>query len=64
MFLVHQTGAALGSWLGGALFEATGDHGAAFGLSSTRLIGASLLSLAIDERPRLVPRLSAVAGGT
>src|SRR3989454_4541605 len=30
IFLVHQTGSALGSWLAGALFETTGGSGAAF----------------------------------
>jgi MFS family permease len=63
MFLVHQTGAALGSWLGGALFEATGGYGASFGLASALLVGAALLSVAISEQPRLAPRLSAVTGG-
>ena len=30
IFVVHQGGAALGSWLGGLLFELTGGYGAAF----------------------------------
>jgi MFS family permease len=63
MFLVHQAGAASGSWLGGFLFEATGGYGAAFAAASTILVVASIVSLTIDERPRAVPSLSPVAGG-
>ena len=33
IFLVHQTGSALGSWLAGALFERTGGYGAAYVLA-------------------------------
>lgn len=63
IFLVHQAGAAIGSWLGGALFELTGGYGAAFIVACANLAGAALLSLRIDERPCAVPRLSPVAGG-
>jgi MFS family permease len=63
IFLVHQAGAALGSWLGGLLFEATGGYGAAFASASIILLVASLVSMTIDERPRAVPLLSPVAGG-
>ena len=63
MFLFHQTGSALGSWLSGALFESTGGYGAAFGLASALLVGASLLSATISERQRPLVRLAAVAGG-
>jgi MFS family permease len=63
MFLVHQAGAASGSWLGGFLFEATGGYGAAFGVASAILLLASGIALTIDERPRPVARLSPVAGG-
>jgi MFS family permease len=63
MFLVHQAGAASGSWLGGMLFEATGGYGAAFGTASAILLLAALVSLTIDERPRRVRVLSPVAGG-
>lgn len=52
MFLVHQAGAALGSWLGGLLFESTGGYGTAFALGSAVLVVAAVVSLLVDERPR------------
>jgi MFS family permease len=52
MFLFHQTGSALGSWLSGVLFESTGGYGAAFGLAGALLVGASALSATIDEHRR------------
>ena len=63
MFLVHQTGAAVGSWLGGFLFELTGGYGAAFAGGGAILAAACLVSLTIDERSRALPTLSPVAGG-
>jgi MFS family permease len=62
MFLSHQTGAALGSWLAGFMFESTGGYGAAFALAIGMLVCASLVSLRLDDRPRTVPALSPVAG--
>jgi MFS family permease len=63
IFLVHQTGAALGSWLGGALFELGGGYGAAFTVAAVLLLGAAVVSLTIDERFRVrVPGLAPVAG--
>jgi MFS family permease len=63
IFLVHQAGAALGSWLGGVLFELTGGYGVAFAVACVNLAAAALLSLRIDEQSHAVPRLSPVAGG-
>jgi MFS family permease len=60
IFVVHQGGAALGSWLGGALFELTGGYGAAFAIASIQLVAAAAVSLAIDEGARCSPRLRAV----
>ena len=57
IFLVHQGGAALGSWLGGFVFELSGGYGLAFAVACLQLLGAALVSLLIDERPRCVPRL-------
>jgi MFS family permease len=53
IFLVHQTGAALGSWLAGALFESTGGYGAAFVVACALLAGAGLVSLRIDTGARV-----------
>jgi len=63
IFLVHQAGAAAGSWLGGFLFEATGGYGAAFTWASVQLLAGALVSLAIDERPGAVPLIRPVARG-
>ena len=63
VFLVHQTGAALGSWLGGFLFEMTGGYGPAFFSAAALLVAAAVVSLTIDERVHSAPRLSPVAGG-
>ena len=51
MFLLHQVGAALGSWLGGLMFEMTGGYGAGFAVCCIQLGIGSLLSLAVDVRP-------------
>jgi predicted MFS family arabinose efflux permease len=52
IFLVHQTGSAIGSWLAGALFEATGGYGAAFILACLFLFGAALVALRVDTGKR------------
>ncbi|MCI0549169.1 MAG: MFS transporter [Candidatus Rokubacteria bacterium] len=54
IFLVHQTGAALGSWLAGALFESTGGYGAAFAMACALLAGAGLVSVRIDSGTRVL----------
>lgn len=51
MFLLHQVGAALGSWLGGLLFDLTGGYGAAFILCCVQLGIAALLCLVVDTTP-------------
>ena len=63
IFVIHQTGSALGSWLGGVLFETTGGYGAAFAASALLLIAASIVSLTIDERWQTRPALSPATGG-
>ena len=60
IFLVHQTGSALGSWLAGALFETTGGYGAAYALACLFLLGASIVALNIDRDARRIWR-SAIA---
>ena len=52
IFLAHQAGAALGSWLGGVLFDVTGGYGPVFAIAVTLLLLAAGLSLLIDERVR------------
>jgi MFS family permease len=54
IFLVHQTGAAIGSWSAGVLFEATGGYGVMYAIACTVLIAAALVSLRIDTGGRQV----------
>ncbi|MEX2220996.1 MAG: MFS transporter [Candidatus Rokuibacteriota bacterium] len=70
IFLSHQTGSSLGSWLGGFLFDVTGGYGAAFSVVGALLLIAAALSLSIDEAARpacravpMPPRPYPVAGG-
>jgi len=56
IFLVHQTGSALGSWLAGAIFETTGGYGAAFAIACLLLMAASIVALKIDRGSRRVWR--------
>ena len=54
IFLVHQTGAALGSWAAGAVFEATGGYGLIYAIACAVLIGAAVVSLRVDAEGRQV----------
>jgi MFS family permease len=56
IFLVHQTGSALGSWLAGALFEATGGYGPAFAVACVLLMVAAVVALTIDLGARRILR--------
>src|SRR6266550_1697129 len=56
IFLVHQTGSALGSSLAGLLFETTGGYGAAFVLACCFLVAASIVALNIDKGARRIWR--------
>ena len=60
IFLVHQTGSALGSWLAGYLFETTGGYGAAYALACVFLLIASTVALKIDKGARRIWRASTV----
>jgi MFS family permease len=61
IFLVHQTGSALGSWLAGALFETTGGYGAAYALACVFLAGAAIVALNIDKGARRIWRAATVS---
>jgi MFS family permease len=63
IFLVHQTGSAIGSALAGLLFETTGGYGAAFFLACCFLVAASMVALNIDRGARRIWR-AATASGT
>jgi MFS family permease len=56
IFLVHQTGSAIGSSLAGVLFETTGGYGAAFVLACLFLVSASIVALNIDKGARRIWR--------
>ena len=56
IFLVHQVGSAIGSLLGGIMFEVTGGYGAAFALACVFLSGAALVAMRIDTGERRVWR--------
>jgi MFS family permease len=65
MFLIHQAGAALGSWLGGLSFELTGGYGFAFTAACAILVAGSVVVLTTDVTPRCGPvrRPAPVPGG-
>src|SRR5438445_2099292 len=60
IFLVHQTGSAVGSWLAGALFDTTARYGAAFPLACLFLAGAAIVALKIDTDARRIWRTATV----
>ena len=62
IFLSHQTGAALGSWLGGTLFDLTGGYGAAFSVAGALLLIAAGLSITINEAARPAGRAMTLPG--
>jgi MFS family permease len=62
MFVLHQVAAALGSWLGGLLFELTAGYGAAFAVACALLVLSALASLAITEPGRALARPGVAEG--
>jgi MFS family permease len=65
VFLLHQVGAFLGSWLGGVVFEATGGYDAMWLLDLTLAAVAAGIALTIPEKsaPALsLPRAPRTAG--
>jgi predicted MFS family arabinose efflux permease len=63
IFLVHQTGSALGSALGGLLFETTGGYGAAYALACLFLAAAAIVALNIDKGARRIWRAATASAG-
>jgi MFS family permease len=61
IFLVHQTGSAIGSWLAGALFESTGGYGAAYVAACVILAGAAVTALNIDKDARRIWRAASAS---
>ena len=54
IFLVHQVGSAVGSYLAGAIFEATGGYGVMFTIACAFLFGASLVAMRVDTGARRI----------
>ena len=63
IFLSHQAGAAIGSWLGGFLFDLSGGYGSAWAVACGLLLVGALLSLTIDERFKRPAPEPILAGG-
>src|SRR6266850_1220814 len=61
IFLVHQTGSAIGSALAGSLFESTGGYGAAYALACAFLFCAGVTALKIDTGARRIWRAAPVS---
>jgi predicted MFS family arabinose efflux permease len=55
VMLVHQIGGFLGAWLGGKVFEATGNFDIVWIIDILLAVGAALIHLPIREA-QLVPR--------
>jgi len=51
VFLVHQIGSFLGSWLGGAVYDRLGSYDAVWGVSIGLSLLAALVNWPISERP-------------
>jgi predicted MFS family arabinose efflux permease len=51
VFLMHQTGSFLGAWLGGLVFERTGNYDLMWWSVVLSGVLAALIHLPIDERP-------------
>jgi predicted MFS family arabinose efflux permease len=64
IFLVHQTGSALGSWLAGVLFEMTGGYGPAYAVACVFLVTASVVALNIDRDARRIWRAATASSSS
>jgi predicted MFS family arabinose efflux permease len=61
VFLSHQVGSFLGAWLGGKLYEASGNYDVVWGLAIALGIFAALINLPVREGTILRPATSAGA---
>jgi MFS family permease len=59
VMLSHQAGGFLGAWLGGVVFERTGNYDWMWMIDITLAVGAALIHLPIREAPKLRPALAA-----
>ncbi|AIY39253.1 putative MFS transporter precursor [Collimonas arenae] len=50
VFLSHQLGSFLGVWLGGVLFDMTGNYQAVWAIAIGLSAVAAIISLSIDDR--------------
>ena len=64
IFLSHQVGAAIGSWIGGYLYDRTGNYVGAFLSAAALAFVAAAMSYAIRESPRQPVSLPAAAAGS
>src|SRR6266436_3702040 len=64
IFLVHQTGSAIGSWLAGALFETTGGYGLAYVMACGLLAVAAVVALNIDKDARRIWRAATASASS
>ncbi len=58
VFLSHQIGSFLGAWLGGRLYDATGNYDVVWGIAVVLGVFAALINLPIREQPVLRPVLA------
>lgn len=59
VMLTHQVGGFLGAWLGGRIFEATGNYNWVWYIDIVLAVGAALIHLPIREAPVLRPMKAA-----